>query len=793
MDANQRRTLANDWLKDFCLALRNVSLYSVEHPRGREYLDRAYESLKRALGDRREIHLTRADGRLYFDDVLLDRERALSQQLIEDLASRGVDSIIFHSTITPEEHRGLLRGMLTKPDRVSEKGGFGQLLLDEGVSSVKMSAERTPRPGGVDDIGALGEARLIEFLLHQVRAIGVYHGRSFEPTPGAPPDETPTPSVTAVLEQDPVALSRAIEAMARSREPAPSTPEALAEILADTLERLAERAIEEHHRDREEILLDIGRAVVASDPRVHPSLFLEKAGPRSIRKNLAAAVEALPADQIAELVAAHYPRAAGDFRQLTEILGRSLIWRDERAAALAALENRMRPLGLGPQEYQELVDHLAWSEVNIGRRLELLYKGDFLWRVDFGRLKEVLVRLLTTDRVKEATTLIQKYLSGLMSEDLEVRRRVADNARYILQLVEKPRAAQPILSRIADLFFTRLQDEQDADVVARLAGGLAFMVDLKLRSGDLGAALELMRKAELLGSSSALALKERGERLAESLSRAGNDRIFKKLCEMLLDSNDQSSMEAAEILKRGGSRSASYLIERLAEEENRSHRARLVMLLKEMGKGSSVPFVSRLEDPRWFLVRNVVGILGDIGDASIVPQLRKVAAHGDPRVRREVVRTYTRLAAPESEELIIAALADEDRGVQITAVNALAMMKGARAQGVLIDLARKSGSFQNAPVEVRQEAVLGLGRLGTKEAMPVLADILSRKGFLGHTEPTELRAAAARALGGLGTKEALALLNELARKDPRQPVRDAAQEALQQRASSSAGAVNQPR
>ena len=78
------------------------------------------------------------------------------------------------------------------------------------------------------------------------------------------------------------------------------------------------------------------------------------------------------------------------------------------------------------------------------------------------------------------------------------------------------------------------------------------------------------------------------------------------------------------------------------------------MLLKEMGKGSSLPFVSRLEDPRWFLVRNVVGILGDIGDVGILPQLKKVAVHGDPRVRREVVRTLTRFGTPECEELIIA-------------------------------------------------------------------------------------------------------------------------------------------
>src|SRR5262249_32710288 len=158
------------------------------HPRGREYLDRAYESLKRAFDDRREIRITRIEGRLYFDGVLLDRERALSQQLGEELAARGVDSIGFHSTITPEEHRGLMRGLLTKAERVSEKGGFGQLLLDEGVGSVRANAERTTREAS--DIGSWSESRLMEFLLYQVRA------------KGAQLDDGETPGVGMVLERD---------------------------------------------------------------------------------------------------------------------------------------------------------------------------------------------------------------------------------------------------------------------------------------------------------------------------------------------------------------------------------------------------------------------------------------------------------------------------------------------------------------------------------------------------------------------------------------------------------------
>ena len=780
MDGAQRRNLANDWLKDFCLALKNVSLYSEQHTRGREYLDRAFESLRRLIGERREVVLVRAEGRLHLDSVILDIDRGLSRQLEEDMSARGVDSIVFHATLTPDEHQGLIRCLLAKPDRIAEKGGFSQILLDEGISSVKANTEKPSRGRDAVDGSLLGETGLVEFLGQLGRGHGPGHGSA-----GQAAGAAGATAVTGILSRDPVMLARAITTAARQREPVGgiTVSETIAEVMADTLERLAERAIEEHQRSREEVLADIGRVVVAADPQIHAPLFLEKAASRSIRKHLAAAVEGLPPDALGELVALHYPHAGGDYRKLTEILGRATAWRDDRAAALAAVEKRAGAMGLSAEEHKDLVDHLLWGDVNMTRRLELLYKGDFLWRVDFGRLREVLVKLLSSEQIKEAGALIQKYLSGFMMEDLEIRRTVADNARYILQLIEKSGKGGPMLSRISDLFFTRLQDEQDPDVVSRLAGGLAFLVDLRLRSGELGAALDLMRKAEQLEASPVPALHERGERLADALARAGNDRIFKSLTEMLLTGSEQASMEAAEILKRGQSRSANHLIERLAEEESRTHRARLIMLLKEMGKGSSVPFMSRLDDPRWYLVRNVVGILGDIGDAAALPQLRKVASHHDPRVRREVVRTLTRFASPDAEDLIIEALADEDRGVQITAVNSLATLKGERALTLLLDMARKSGDFQTLPVEVRQEAILSLGKIGATAAFSVFSQIISRKGFLGHVEPTEIRAAAAKALGGIKTTEATKLLNDLSQKETRQPVREAALEALRERNS----------
>ncbi|MFQ5845502.1 MAG: hypothetical protein ACE5JG_11005, partial [Planctomycetota bacterium] len=439
-----------------------MELYEADHPRGRQHLDRAYASLRSLLDERREVVLTQAEGRLYLDQAILDSDRELARQLADDLAARGVRSLVFHATLTPEEQLGLIRCLLARPDRTAARGGFGQLLSDQGVASVKATGGRTsagPAPGREP---SAGERNLIDLVIQLGR------GR---PGPGAAVEEPGAealPSVSSVLAQDSAALAQAIAAVARRRESG-SAPrhQAVAEVTADTLERLAEMALEERRRDREEILADVGRVLVASDPAIHPILFLEKGGPRSIRKNLVAAVEGLSTEAVGELVVLHHPRSGGDYRQLSDILNRTLAWRSGRDAAVAAVRRRLEPLGLGPEARRDLIDHLQGNALGLARRVELLCAGEDLWRVDFTRLREVLVKLLAADQVRQASDLIQKYLGGLLSARPDVRRRVADRARYILQMIEKTGKGQPMLGRITELFFTRLQEEEDEEVAGR--------------------------------------------------------------------------------------------------------------------------------------------------------------------------------------------------------------------------------------------------------------------------------------------------------------------------------------
>ena len=123
--------------------------------------------------------------------------------------------------------------------------------------------------------------------------------------------------------------------------------------------------------------------------------------------------------------------------------GRSL--RSKRTGTFEAIEKRLTSHGTDPAETKEILDHLIWSELNLDRRNYLLNHRDHLWRIDFQRVREVLVKLFADGRLSDATALIQRYFSVLLVEDPAQRRRVAENARYILQLIEKTGKGMPML------------------------------------------------------------------------------------------------------------------------------------------------------------------------------------------------------------------------------------------------------------------------------------------------------------------------------------------------------------
>ena len=176
-------------------------------------------------------------------------------------------------------------------------------------------------------------------------------------------------------------------------------------------------------------------------------------------------------------------------------------------------------------------------------------------------------------------------------------------------------------------------------------------------------------------------------------------------------------------------------------------------------------------DERWFVVRNMVGILGEIRSADAVEHFRRTIEHTDARVRRETILALSRIGGEEAVPLLAKGLNDKDASLRGAAALGLGLTKLPVAVGPLLNRLP-----QENDAEVEVEIVRALGRVGDPRAVPVLAERASGGGFFSRIA-MPVRVEAVRALGEIGGEAARAVLQRLLR-DRHAEVREAAVKAL---------------
>lgn len=175
-------------------------------------------------------------------------------------------------------------------------------------------------------------------------------------------------------------------------------------------------------------------------------------------------------------------------------------------------------------------------------------------------------------------------------------------------------------------------------------------------------------------------------------------------------------------------------------------------------------------DERWFVVRNMVGILGEIRSPDALEHFAHTIRHDDARVRRETILAVTKVGGEEAVPLLVRGLGDAEAGLRAAAALGLGLTKSSQAVAPLLQRLQAEGD-----AEVTLEIVRALGRTGDARAIPALADRAAGGGWLSRT-PVPLRVEAVRALGEIGGEPARAVLQRLVR-DRASEVREAALKA----------------
>jgi HEAT repeat protein len=222
--------------------------------------------------------------------------------------------------------------------------------------------------------------------------------------------------------------------------------------------------------------------------------------------------------------------------------------------------------------------------------------------------------------------------------------------------------------------------------------------------------------------------------------------------------------------------SVKPLIKLLGERKKSKIRRVICDALSEIGRNAIELFTPFMDDPRWYLVRNIAYILGRIGKEESLPYLQKAFNHQEVRVRREALQAVGLIGGPKAVGLLVRGLTDED--VRIRSMAAINLGKVGKKAGLVPLLeAVQSKEFHKRDASEVKAFFDAIGMLGSNESLPVIRQMLERKSWFGRGKTEEIRLGAANALAVIGTPEAKAIL--MSGKDSKdESIRDACLQAL---------------
>ena len=248
-----------------------------------------------------------------------------------------------------------------------------------------------------------------------------------------------------------------------------------------------------------------------------------------------------------------------------------------------------------------------------------------------------------------------------------------------------------------------------------------------------------------------------------------------RLCERL-DQQEPDGLGAYLALARDvGEAGVDWMTLALGESQRRATRQVLAEALAGTCRDNPERLAPWLSDSRWYVVRNIVYILGWIGGAPVLPMLQVALRHPDARVRMQVVAALSQIELRQSRPLLIRALDGADTRMFCQVLSQLSAARDPATARFLMAFLQQE-RFAQRPGEERRAIYAALASVGGDPIVPELEAELLRSNWFDKAIEIH-RHNVARCLARIGTATARAVL-ERAVQSKRAPVKHAAGTAL---------------
>ena len=303
-----------------------------------------------------------------------------------------------------------------------------------------------------------------------------------------------------------------------------------------------------------------------------------------------------------------------------------------------------------------------------------------------------------------------------------------------------------LLERSADLLLALVLIEDGDEHPGFSIEALEEIVGEALGRGNLALAVRVLQSVGAGEEHAGDVTRERAERVARLRGKAADRAHVKQVAGLLRQGSAPQQLDAiAGYLRLVRDDGINEFAALLAGEPDRRTRVLMCEVLARVGPAVIPVLGPLLGDKRWFVVRNVLYILGKLQHSSALASALATLDHPHPRVRVEAVRTASLIDGAGAASRLSRCVRDSDPTVRSAAIAALSISGHDAAIPPLRDvlLAEAKGADE---IDVKLEAIRALVTIGTPLARDTLATIANQPVRFWQRADRQVQEAATAAL-----------------------------------------------
>lgn len=685
-------------LKSMASCLKAARLYSSSHPVFLKSVESLTSELSAILDSEESIKIFVEKERFKYKKWLLGKGNINVISFSNHLRSVGIKSISFESGLDEQEIAALFDSVNTDPDQIDYEGGIDSLMVSHGADHIVVEELTTKKAGDEGTVVQEAETARKESMLERLKQI----------------EEGSKESADEVFDllKDPDPLSReALQIVRKSR-----FRKGKQTVPADEVYKFyktIEAALADiQHQDRRPYYNAMAETLLHLDQDVRNQILLKHLIPNLKEQLLAKSImKEFKPSEMADLLADFFPI-------IPEIIPRTM--------------GLLSILGYTTTDAKTILPRLKRKLIENGK-IDPILISRLDGKKGLPETGAAGIMLPSLPTLSELANMLGEYteeesqiIGEIVSLDLEDYgiRESTPALLHLLRNQKQPRSVDVILEVLENNFRISIAS-------LKLDNVINLIIELK----------DLKESAEPY----MVPLRERLDGLiSKIIDPSVLEEILSEIAKFDTVSDDVT-VKFKTLVQMFGEDSVASLLEVLSSTEDIAIRKFLTDTLSEMGNDYLFLIGSRIDDKRWYFVRNIVSILGRLRNEAVIPYLTRTLNHENDKVRYETIRALGMLGTQRCLELIAKSLDSPDIETKVLSIRWLARHNAISAVRRIIETAESADNSAEG-LNLKKEAAEALGALGTLDSVSLLQKWYSEKKLFGKSQHEDLRQASLRSL-----------------------------------------------